>query len=40
METLNFGDLVDLWESWDDYGRFHIGYGICLDPSTPFIYGA
>jgi hypothetical protein len=40
METLNFGDLVDLRESWDDYGEIHIGYGACVDPSTLFIYGA
>jgi hypothetical protein len=33
METLNFGDPIDLWEPWDDCGRFHIGYGICLNPS-------
>jgi hypothetical protein len=40
METLNFGDPIDLWESRDDRGRFHIGYGIFLDPSIFFIYGA
>jgi hypothetical protein len=40
METLSFGDPVDLWESQDDHGRSHIGYGICLNPSILFIYGA
>jgi len=40
METLNFRNLVDLWESWDDLGKLHIGYGVCLYPSTLSIYGA
>jgi len=31
METLNFGDRVDLWESWDDHGKLHIGYNACLN---------
>ncbi len=40
METLNFGDLANLWESWDDCGKFHIGYGVCANPSTFLIYRA
>jgi hypothetical protein len=28
METLNFGNLVDLWDSRDDLGKLHIGYGV------------
>ncbi len=40
MEILNFGDPVDLWESWDDCGKIHIGYGVCVDPCTLFIYGS
>jgi hypothetical protein len=40
METLNFGDPIDLWESRDDHGKLHINYGVCLDLSTLSIYGA
>jgi hypothetical protein len=40
METLNVGDLVDLWESWNDRGKLHIGYNVCVDTSTFFIYQA
>jgi hypothetical protein len=31
MENLNFGDPIDLWESWDDHGKLHIGYDVCVD---------
>jgi hypothetical protein len=40
METLNVGDLVDIWESWNDRGKLHIGYDVCVDTSTLFIYQA
>jgi hypothetical protein len=40
METLNSKNLVDLWEPKDNLGKLHIGYGVCLDPSTFSIYGA
>jgi hypothetical protein len=40
METLNFKDLVDLWESRDDHGKLHIGYNVWLNPFTLSIYGA
>jgi hypothetical protein len=40
METLNARDLVDLWESWNDRGKLHINYGVCVDMSTISIYGA
>jgi hypothetical protein len=40
METLNVKDLVDLWESWNNCGKLHIGYGVCVDMSTFFMYGA
>jgi len=40
METLNFGDPIDLWESRNDCGKLHISYDVCLDPSTLSIYGA
>jgi hypothetical protein len=39
METLNFGNLVDLWESWDNHGKLHIGYGVCVDLFILFTYG-
>ncbi len=40
METLNSGDLVNMWESWDDHGKLHISYDVCVDLSTLSIYGA
>ncbi len=40
METLSYGDLVDLWESRNDLGKHHIGYSASLDLSTLSIYGA
>jgi len=40
METLNFSNLVDLWESWDDHGKFHVGYNVCVDAFTLSICGA
>jgi hypothetical protein len=40
METLNSEDLVDLWESWDDHGKLHIDYDVCVNMFTLFIYGA
>jgi hypothetical protein len=40
METLNFRVLVDLWESWDNRGKLHVGYNVCVDTSTLSIYGA
>jgi hypothetical protein len=40
METLNFGNLIDLWESWDDCGKLHVSYNVCVDTSTLSIYGA
>jgi hypothetical protein len=40
METLNSGDLVDLWESQDDRGKLHINYNVYLNPVTFSIYGA
>jgi hypothetical protein len=40
METLNFSNLVDLWESWDDHGKLHVSYNVCVDASTLSIYGA
>jgi hypothetical protein len=40
METLNVEDLVDLWESWNDRGKLHIGYDVCVDMFTLSIYGA
>jgi hypothetical protein len=40
METLNFGDPIDLWESWDDCEKLHIDYNVYVDPSTFLIYGA
>ncbi len=40
METLNSGNPIDLWESWDDRGKLHIDYGVYVDTSTLFIYGA
>jgi len=40
METLNARDPVDLWESWNNYGKLHIGYGVCVDTSILSIYGA
>jgi hypothetical protein len=40
METLNVRFLVDLWESWNSYGKPHIGYGVYADMSTLSIYGA
>jgi hypothetical protein len=39
METLNSRDLVDLWESRDNRGKFHINYNVCLDLSILSIYG-
>jgi hypothetical protein len=40
METLNSGNPVDLWESWDDHGKFNIDYDVCVDMFTLSIYGA
>jgi hypothetical protein len=40
METLNSEDPVDLWESWDDHGKLHIDYDVCVDMFTLSIYGA
>ncbi len=40
METLNAKDLVDLWESWNDCQKLHIGYDVCVDTFTLSIYGA
>jgi hypothetical protein len=40
METQNFRNLVDLWESWDNHGKIHIGYSVCVDRSILSIYGA
>jgi hypothetical protein len=40
METLNFGNLINLWESWDDCGKLHIGYGVCVDLFILSIYGS
>jgi hypothetical protein len=36
MEILNFGDPVDLWKSWDDCGKIHTSYGVCVDPCILF----
>jgi hypothetical protein len=40
METLNVGDPIDLWESWNNHGKFHISYSVCVNMSTLSIYGA
>jgi hypothetical protein len=40
METLNPKDLIDLWELWDNCGKLHIDYSVCVDLSTLSIYGA
>lgn len=40
METLNARDPVDLWESWNNYGKLHIGYGVCVDLFSLSIYGS
>jgi hypothetical protein len=40
METLNVGDLVDLRESWNNCGKLHTSYNVCVDMSTIFIYEA
>jgi hypothetical protein len=40
METLNSRNLVDLWESWDDCEKLHIGYNVCVGMPTLSIYGA
>ncbi len=40
MEILNPKNLVDLWESWNDYEKFHIGYGVYVNMYTTSIYGA
>jgi hypothetical protein len=37
METLNSRDRVDLWESWDDHGKLHIGHNACLNWFTFFL---
>jgi hypothetical protein len=39
METLNSKDLVDLWESWNDRGKLHVGYIVCVDMSILSIMG-
>jgi hypothetical protein len=40
METLNAKDPIDLWESWNDCGKLHIGYNVYVDTSIFSIYGA
>jgi len=40
METFKVGDPIDLWESWNDRGKLHISYGVCVDTSIISIYGA
>ncbi len=40
MKTLNVKDPIDLWESWNDHGKLHIGYCVCVDMCTFSIYGA
>jgi hypothetical protein len=39
METLNSGDPVDLWESWDNRGKVHINYDVCVNTYIFLIYG-
>jgi hypothetical protein len=40
METLNSKNPVNLWESWDEPRKLHVGYNVYVDTSTPSIYGA
>jgi hypothetical protein len=40
METLNSENLVDLWESWDDRGKLHVGYSVYVNMFILSIYGA
>jgi hypothetical protein len=40
MENLNSKDLVDLWESWDNHGKLHIGYGVSINPFIFSIHGS
>jgi hypothetical protein len=39
METLNSRDPIDLWESWDNGGKLHINYDVCVNTSIFSIYG-
>jgi len=40
METLNFENPVDLWESWDDRGKLHVSYSVYVNMIILSIYGA
>jgi hypothetical protein len=40
METLDYGNQVDLWKLRHNPRKLHIGYGVCLDSSILSIYGA
>jgi hypothetical protein len=39
-ETLNFEDLINLWESLDDHGKLHISYDVYVNTYILSIYGA
>jgi hypothetical protein len=40
MEILKARDPIDLWESWNDCGKLHIDYSVCVDMSSLSIYVA
>jgi hypothetical protein len=40
MEILNVEHPIDLWESWNDRGKLHIGYYVYVNTFTFSIYEA